>query len=116
MSVYNEDYMTAPTVNRQRDLVLSINEFCFLQNKTNGSIKSHVGPLTMTISQQEALVTFNTKTKKFEETQDFEQAKQLFISAPEGWYVILKNPTVDGQYPESGRQILVQRQLKWEQK
>lgn len=103
MSVYNEDYMAAPTVNRQRDLVLSINEFCFLQNKTNGSIKSHVGPLTMTISQQEALVTFNTKTKKFEETQDFEQAKQLFISAPEGWYVILKNPTVDGQYPESGK-------------
>ena len=100
----NEDYGAASSMNRQqRDLVLSINEFCFLQNKTNGSIKSQVGPLTTTISQQEALVTFNTKTKKFEECLDFEKAKQLFVSAPEGWYVILKNPTVNGEYPESGK-------------
>ena len=105
MSRYdNEDYGVAGGMNRQqRDLVLSINEFCFLQNKTNGSIKSQVGPLTTTISQQEALVTFNTKTKKFEECLDFEKAKQLFISAPEGWYVILKNPTSNGEYPESGK-------------
>ena len=87
----------------QRDLVLCVNEFCYLQNKTSGAIKSHVGPLTMTISQQEALVNFNTKTKKFEETKDFEKAKQLFVSAPEGWYAILKNPTTDNQYPEAGK-------------
>jgi len=61
------------------------------------------GPLTMTISQQEALVTFNTRSKKFEETADFERAKQLFVSAPEGWYVILKNPTSDNKYPEAGQ-------------
>ena len=104
MGRYDEDYGSSPnTMSRQRDLVLSINEFCFLQNKTNGSIKSHVGPLTMTISQQEALVVFNSKTKKFEETTDFEKAKQLFTSAPEGWYIILKNPTTDGQYPEVGK-------------
>lgn len=104
MGRYDEDYGSSPnTMSRQRDLVLSINEFCFLQNKTNGSIKSHVGPLTMTISQQEALVVFNAKTKKFEETTDFEKAKQLFTSAPEGWYIILKNPTTDGQYPEVGK-------------
>ena len=103
MGRYDEDNYGAAPVSRQRDLVLSINEFCFLQNKTNGSIKSHVGPLTMTISQQEALVTFNAKSKKFEETQDFERAKQLFVSAPEGWYVILKNPTTDNQYPETGK-------------
>ena len=96
------DYDT-PNVNRQRDVVLSINEFCFLQNKTNGNIKTHVGPLTMTISAQEALVTFDEKTKKFVETTDFEKAKQLFVSAPEGWYVILKNPTTDGQYPEPNK-------------
>ena len=88
---------------RQRDVVLSINEFCFLQNKTNGSIKSHVGPLTMTISAQEALVVFDEKTKKFTEVSDFERAKQLFVSAPEGWYVILKNPTSDNQYPEAAK-------------
>lgn len=104
MGRYDEDYGSSPNqLSRQRDLVLSINEFCFLQNKTNGSIKSHVGPLTMTISQQEALVVFNPKTKKFEEATDFEKAKQLFTSAPEGWYIILKNPTTDNQYPEVGK-------------
>ena len=105
MGRYDEDnYGTTPGgVVRQRDLVLSINEFCFLQNKTNGSIRSHVGPLTMPISQQEAMVIFNSKTKKFEETSDLEKAKQLFISAPEGWYVILKNPVDGNRYPEVGK-------------
>ena len=107
-----ENYGGSPMSRQQRDLVLSVNEFCFLQNKTNGSIKSHVGPLTMTISQQEALVTFNTKTKKFEETQDFEKARQLFVSAPEGWYVILKNPCTDGQYPESGKANAIPQSMK----
>ena len=99
----NEDYSNGSTMSRQRDLVLSVNEFCFLQNKTDGSIKSHVGPTTITISQQETLVTFDSKSKKFIETSNFDQAKQLFVSAPEGWYVILKNPTTDNRYPEAGK-------------
>lgn len=103
MARYGEEYETPGRMNQQRDLVLSINEFCFLQNKTNGSIRSHVGPLTMTISAQEALVTFNERTKKFEETSNFEAAKQLFVSAPEGWYIVLKNPTTDGVYPDAGK-------------
>ena len=99
----DESYNGNSTMNRQRDLVLSVNEFCFLQNKTDGSIKSHVGPTTITISQQETLVYFDSKSKKFVETSNFDQAKQLFISAPEGWYVILKNPTTDNRYPEAGK-------------
>lgn len=103
MARYGEEYDTPNRMNQSRDLVLSINEFCFLQNKTNGSIRSHVGPLTMTISAQEALVTFNERTKKFEETTNFEVAKQLFVSAPEGWYIVLKNPATDGRHPEAGK-------------
>lgn len=49
------------------------------------------------------LLFFNTKTKRFEECNDYDKAKQLFISAPEGWYVVLKNPTPDGQPPQAGR-------------
>lgn len=97
---YNESGMT-----RQRDLVLSTNEFCFLQSKTNGAIKTYTGPITMTISAQESLVVFNSKSKRFEETSDFEKARQLFISAPEGWYVVLKNPAEDGSHPESAKAV-----------
>ena len=33
MGRYDNDYDSSPVAARQRDLVLSINEFCFLQNK-----------------------------------------------------------------------------------
>ena len=104
MGRYDEDnYGGSATMNRQRDLVLSINEFCFLQSKTNGQIKTYTGPITTTISAQEALVTFNSRTKQFEETADFNKAKQLFVSAPEGWYVVLKNPETNNIHPEAGK-------------
>ena len=112
MGRYGEDYDNTNRMNQQRDLVLSINEFCFLQSKTNGSIKTHVGPLTTTISGQESLVVFNPRTKKFDETSNFEIAKQLFVSAPEGWYVILKNPTSDNVYPEQGKANNIPNTLK----
>lgn len=99
------DNQSQMNMNRSRDLVLSMNEFCFLQSKTNGAIKVYTGPTTMTISAQESLVTFNGKNKKFEETQDFEKAKQLFVSAPEGWYIVLKNPTSDNSHPEPAKAV-----------
>ena len=106
MSRYeNDGYDNQGGMNRQRDLVLSTNEFCFLQSKTNGAIKTYTGPITMTISAQESLVVFNPKTKRFEETQDFEKARQIFVSAPEGWYVVLKNPAEDNSHPEPAKAV-----------
>ena len=91
---------------RQRDLVLAANEFCYLQNKTNGVIKTYTGPITMTISAQEALVVFDEKTKQFRETDNFEEAKQLLISPPENWYVVLKNPSEGNIHPEAGKAVI----------
>lgn len=88
---------------RQKDLILAPNEYCFVQSKTNGMVKTHTGPIMLTISQQEALVIFDNKTKQFKEVTDFEKAKQLFVSAPENWYAILKNPTDNETYPEAGK-------------
>lgn len=90
---------------RQRDLVLATNEFCFLQSKTNGVIRVYTGPIMLTISAQEALVVFDEKTKQFKETSDFNQAKQIFTSAPEGWYVVLKNPAPQNEHPEVGKAV-----------
>ena len=88
---------------RQSDLVLAVNEYAYVLNKSTGAIQSHVGPLVVTVSQQEALVLFDAKTKRFVETSDYNRAKQLFTSAPEGWYVVLKNPCEEGVYPEAGK-------------
>ena len=103
MGRFDDEYSSGNQMNRTRDLVLSINEFCFVQNKTDGTIRAQVGPTTVTISGQESLVTFNSKSKQFIETNDIEKAKQLFISAPEGWYVVLKNPAPDNKHPDGGK-------------
>ena len=89
--------------NRQKDIVLAPNEYTFVLSKTNGVIKTHTGPMTMTISAQESLVVFNPKTKQFVEVADIDKAKQLFTSAPEGWYIVLKNPAKDNMHPDAGK-------------
>ena len=89
-------------MNRSKDLVLAINEYVLIQDNTDGKIRTCCGPKMTTISQQQTLVVFNGKTKKFDKVDDFNRAKQLFTSAPEGWYVILKNPTEKGNHPTEG--------------
>ncbi len=96
-----EDYNNS--MSRQKDIVLAPNEYTFVLSKTNGVIKTHTGPMTMTISAQESLVVFDSKSKQFIEVADIEKAKRLFCSPPEGWYVVLKNPAKDNMHPDSGK-------------
>ncbi len=105
MRRYDDENSYATPNMRQKDLVLSTNEFVFIQNKTNGAIKTYTGPIMVTISQQESMVVFDPKSKRFKETADFEQARQLFTSAPEGWYVVLKNPAKDGMHPDAAKAV-----------
>lgn len=87
---------------QQRDIVLSPNEYVFVQNNTNGSIKTYTGPTTITISAQDSLVVFDEKNKKFKTVQNLTEAKSLFVLPPENWYAIVKNPTKDGSHPNVG--------------
>ena len=110
MNDFNQNYNE--NRGRKNDLVLAVNEYVQIQDCTNGEIRTYVGPAMVTISQQQTCVIFNNKTKKFDEVKDFERAKQLFVSAPEGWYVILKNPTADGTYPEAGKPNVTPAHMK----
>lgn len=103
MADYNRNYDVETPRNMQRDLTLAENEYCFLQSRTNGIIKTYSGPITMTISAQETLVYFDEKTKTFKETNDFSKAKHINIIIPESWYCILKNPAPDNVHPESAK-------------
>lgn len=98
----NDENYSVPNQMRSKDLVLASNEFAFVSDRTSGSIRTYSGPTMLTISQQQNLVIFNAKTKKFEEVVDFDKAKQLFVTIPEGWYSILKNPAKDNRHPETG--------------
>lgn len=99
------DYRENSNYNTQRDLTLASNEYCYLQSRTNGMIKVYTGPITMTISAQETLVIFDEQTKQFIETTDFTKAKRLFVTPPENWYCILKNPAVNNEHPEIGKAV-----------
>ena len=104
MADYTRNYDENPR-SMQRDLTLAENEYCFLQSRTNGIIKTYSGPITMTISAQETLVYFDEKTKTFKETNDFVRAKHINVIIPESWYCILKNPAPDNTHPEAAKAV-----------
>ena len=76
----------------QKDLVLSPNEYAYVLDETKGSVACNVGPHKMSLSQSDNLVKFDTKTKKFIPCDRYNDAISLFVTAPEGWYIALKNP------------------------
>lgn len=86
---------------RERDLVLNPNEFAYVLDKTKGLISCVVGSYKMSLSTSDSLVIFNEKTKQFEEA-GFDKAITTFITAPENWYIKLKNPAQEDKHPTPG--------------
>ena len=87
--------------NMQKDLVLSMNEYAYVLDETKGFISCLVGPTKMSLSQSDKLVRFNQYEKRFE-TCSHSEAISTFITAPENWYCILKNPVKDNKHPNAG--------------
>ena len=88
-------------IQRERDLVLSPNEYAYVLDKTKGLISCVVGSYKMSLSNSDSLVVFNERTKRFEEA-GFSEAITTFVTAPENWYIVLKNPAIDNKHPTPG--------------
>ncbi len=86
---------------RARDLVLAPNEFAFISDETKGNINVYVGPHKTSLANTDRPVVFNDQTKRFDRCS-LEQATQTLSVAPEGWYLVLKNPAKDGSHPRTG--------------
>lgn len=86
----------------QKDLVLSPNEYAYVLDETKGNVACNVGPHKMSLSQSDNLVKFDTKTKKFIPCDRYNDAISLFVTAPEGWYIALKNPAPGNKHPQAG--------------
>ncbi|MCS6905548.1 MAG: hypothetical protein RML72_10650 [Bacteroidia bacterium] len=86
---------------RERDLVLAPNEFAFISDQTKGNINVYVGPYKTSLANTDKPVIFDEKLKRFV-ICNLETAIQTFITAPEGWYIVLKNPPIDGKQPKLG--------------
>jgi major vault protein len=86
---------------RERDLILSPNEYAFISDQTKGNINVYVGPYKASLSNTDQPIIFNEHTKRFEKCI-LETSIQTFAIAPEGWYLILKNPQRDMVHPKTG--------------
>jgi major vault protein len=89
------------TRGRERDLILAPNEYAYLLDETKGNVIDYVGPHKTSLANTDQPVIFNAKTKRFERCI-LEEAIQTFVIAPEGWYIVLKNPAKDGKPPQTG--------------
>lgn len=86
---------------RENDLVLSPNEYAFVLDRTKGNISCAVGPYKMSLSTSDQLVAFNSESKRFEQAS-YRDAITTFVSAPENWYIVLKNPAENNNHPKPG--------------
>jgi major vault protein len=86
---------------RERDLVLAPNEYAFILDQTKGHINVYVGPFKTSLANTDRPVVFDENTKSFVRC-NLEESVKLFSTAPEGWYVVLKNPAKDGNQPKLG--------------
>jgi len=86
---------------RERDLVLAPNEFAFILDATKGNINVYVGPHKTSLANTDEPVVFDPNTKRFGR-RVLDEAIQPISIAPEGWYLVLKNPARDGSHPRTG--------------
>jgi major vault protein len=86
---------------RERDLVLAPNEFAFISDQTKGNVVVYVGPYKSSLANTDKPVVFSPERKRFQESS-LDEAVTLFKTAPEGWYIVLKNPARDGNQPSVG--------------
>ena len=86
---------------RERDLILAPNEYAFILDETKGNIINYVGPHKTSLANTDQPVKFNEESKRFSRCL-LEQAIQPFEIAPEGWYIVLKNPPQDGKAARVG--------------
>ncbi len=87
--------------NRERDLILAPNEYAFISDQTKGNINVYVGPYKTSLANTDKPVMFAAHTKRFEHCS-LDESILPFVIAPEGWYVVMKNPPKDGNQPKTG--------------
>ena len=85
----------------QKDLVLSINEYAYVLDETKGHVVCWVGPSKTSLSNSDKLVRFDPRSKSFVKCS-YNDAINLFVTAPENWYAILKNPIDGNKHPKPG--------------
>lgn len=88
---------------RERDLVLSQNEFAYILDETKGHVIAYVGPHKTSLANTDQPVYFDETTRRFRSCS-LETSITSFPFAEEGWYLELENPgpADDSAHPKPG--------------
>ena len=88
---------------RERDLVLSQNEFAYILDETKGHVIVYVGPHKTSLANTDQPVTFDEAARRFRPCS-LETSITSFPFAEEGWYLELENPgpADDSSHPKPG--------------
>jgi len=102
--------------NNERDLVLTPTSFAYVIDRTQGDVVTYVGPSKVSLADSDQPAVFNYKSKEFEHVT-LQRSIQNLMIAPEGWYMIVKNPAFqsDGvtlKTPSKGKNTTQEAELK----
>ncbi len=88
---------------RERDLVLSQNEFAYILDETKGHVIVYVGPHKTSLANTDQPVYLDESTRRFRSCS-LETSITSFPFAEEGWYLELENPgpADDSAHPKPG--------------
>jgi len=89
---------------RERDMILAPNEYSFISDETKGEVNVFVGPNKTSLAGTDRPVIFDLKSKRFK-SANLDSGTQTFQTAPEGWYVILKNPAEGEKHPQGSGKL-----------
>lgn len=92
---------------RNRELTSPPGKYLFIQDGTNGKVKTNVGPMVVNITGTDVPIVY--EGRDFKRCDTMEEALRRSIVVPEGHYVVLVNPAVqtkDGSdvHPNEGPQ------------
>jgi major vault protein len=80
-----------------KDLVLAPGEYAYVADDTKGLVDVCVGPFKVSLANTERPVVFSYEKKRFRPSSLDDRT--LFTTAPEGWYIVLKNPAPENKHP-----------------
>jgi len=93
---------TVMTEVQKRDLVLPPGSYAYMQDVTKGVVKTYSGPTVINPTAQERPVIYDDKSNTFRTVTALEDALRISPIAPEGFYVILRNPAAANKHPDEG--------------
>src|SRR5262245_57547026 len=87
---------------QKRDLVLPPGSYAHMHDGTKGAVKAYTLPTVIDPTAQERPVIYDGASNTFRGVTSREEAMRISPLAPEGFYIILRNPAKGNKHPEEG--------------